>query len=222
MLYLLAFVDSEIEVDKVAKLSIGNRDARLLQLRVLLFGNRLQNVAQCPKCTETLEWEMEVSDIQLNSLPLTTPSDAFHLEVEDFKVQFRLLNSEDMIKASSWPAYQEDPKKILTDCILNIQKAGKDFQADPIPERILEAINNQMPKLDPQANINIGLNCPACEHHWENPFDIVTYLWTEIDNKVKHILEEIFVLARAFGWSEKDILSMSPKRRQIYLAMLRS
>ena len=31
-----------------------------------------------------------------------------------------------------------------------------------------------------------------------------------------------FVLARAFGWSERDILHLSPQRRQIYLEMLRS
>ena len=61
--------------------------------------------------------------------------------------------------------------------------------------------------------------CPACGHDASITFDVVSYLWNEIDEWAKRVLVEVHVLAAAYGWSERDVLALSPRRRRLYLEM---
>ena len=79
-----------------------------------------------------------------------------------------------------------------------------------------------MDAADPQANIEIPLKCVECEHGWNALFDIVSYLWTELDSWAQRTLNEIHLLASAYSWSESAILSLTPARRQLYVSMVRA
>jgi hypothetical protein len=77
-----------------------------------------------------------------------------------------------------------------------------------------------MLEADPQAEIILRLTCPACGHQWELLFDIADFFWTEIAVQAQRLLREIDTLARAYGWTEREILSLPAQRRQSYLEML--
>ena len=98
--------------------------------------------------------------------------------------------------------------------------AGEVCTIDNLPESIIQTINQQIEELDPQAEIRINLTCPECSHRWEVFFDITSFLWTEIDEWAGRMLQTVHKLARACGWTEKDILNLSPIRRQLYLGMV--
>ena len=83
-----------------------------------------------------------------------------------------------------------------------------------------DAIAAEMEKADPQANVQLALDCADCGHRWLSGFDIVPFLWSEIDNWARRVLREVCALASAFGWREADILAMSAGRRQLYLQMI--
>lgn len=205
----------------MAGLSIGERDKRLLQLREWMFGSCLQNTASCPKCLTPVEWETDLKTLQLQNLTEVV-SKEYNLEVDGFTLCFRLPNSNDLLKAASDHGYYTNPKKLLSECILEVQREQHNYETGDLPDAVLEALSQRMGEEDPQADIQMSVNCPACSHNWEAPFDVMSYLWIEVDNWAKHILQEVYVLARACGWSEHDILSMSAQRRQLYLEMLRS
>jgi hypothetical protein len=76
-----------------------------------------------------------------------------------------------------------------------------------------------MAQHDPDADVRITLACPACGDRSQAHFDIVSYLWSELDDWAQRVLADVHVLARAYGWSEDAILALSPSRRQIYLEM---
>lgn len=78
----------------------------------------------------------------------------------------------------------------------------------------------KMAEADPQADVQLDADCPACEHRWREPFDIASFLWTEISVLARRLLLEVHQLASAYGWSESDILALSPARRNAYLEML--
>ena len=67
-LNLLSIACPEIDIDSVAKLSIGDRDARLLLLREWLFGPRLINITDCPECSMRIEWDTDIKDIRLQPI----------------------------------------------------------------------------------------------------------------------------------------------------------
>jgi len=66
----------------------------------------------------------------------------------------------------------------------------------------------------------LELSCPVCRQNWRLSFDIGAFLWAEINSLAKRLLREVHTLARAYGWREADILSMSATRRQAYIELV--
>ena len=77
-----------------------------------------------------------------------------------------------------------------------------------------------MARHDPDADVSIAFECPACGAAWLSRFDIVSYFWGELDDWAQRLLAEVHALARAYGWSEAAILALSPTRRRFYLEMV--
>lgn len=75
---------------------------------------------------------------------------------------------------------------------------------------------------DPQADLQLALCCPQCEHAWQPPFDIARFLWQELHAWALNLLREVDALAQAYHWTEADILGLSPRRRQAYLELCAS
>lgn len=50
-------------------------------------------------------------------------------------------------------------------------------------------------------------------------FDIGAYLWEEVDAWADRTLRDVHLLAASYGWSERDILDLSPARRGRYLEL---
>jgi hypothetical protein len=74
--------------------------------------------------------------------------------------------------------------------------------------------------MDPQAEVRVAVTCPACHHPWSTVFDIVAYLWSEIDDWARRLLSEVDVLASSYGWNESAILGMTARRRRLYLEII--
>lgn len=199
----------------VVQWPVGTRDGLLIQFREQFFGDRTVNNAVCPACSETLEWEMKTSDL-LSQKPVEwVDIPVFSAIFEAFSLQFRLPNSADFLGD-----IPDKPFQLIRNCIISAQKKGKGCDVDTLPENILQLIESRMETEDPNANLIFNLNCPTCSYRWQVVFDILTYLWKELDAWARQRLQEVFILARAFGWSEHDILSMNAKRRQFYLEMI--
>ncbi len=77
-----------------------------------------------------------------------------------------------------------------------------------------------MGEADPQAVVDLAMDCPSCGQAWTLPFDICSYLWSEVEDLVQRLFREIHALALAYGWTEREILGMSPLRRRVYLDMV--
>jgi len=217
---LLAKACSVSNPDQLFHLSIGDRDARLLRIREWMFGYTLRNKVNCPKCAETIEWETNTRDLHLKSYSQDLSVKKFYLESNDYSVQFRLPDSLDLFEITKEPKSEDSGKKMISNCILTITKNDIKCVPDDLPLSVWEALSDRMSEEDPQADIRMNLTCPACRHDWEANFDIAGYLWTEINNWARRILAEVSLLAKAFSWSEQDLLNMSPYRRQLYIELL--
>ena len=86
--------------------------------------------------------------------------------------------------------------------------------------RILAEIEREMLEMDSQADVHLEFDCPACSAKWSAVFDILAFLWGELDAWAQRLLLEVHSLASAYGWREADILEMSATRRSIYLNMV--
>ena len=218
---LLEAVYPEQSVEALAQLSIGERDARLLQVRQVFFGPRITSTTLCPRCSERLEWESDVADLCVKEGNTSTAD--LCVEAETYRLTFRLPNSRDLLALSSERhGNNERRKHLLERCLLEAYSSrGESLRIEQLPETALQAMVREMESADPQSNLQVSLTCPACGHHWEGLFDIVSFLWAEINNWAQRTLQTVHLLARAYGWREGDILAMGPTRRQIYLDMVK-
>jgi hypothetical protein len=217
-LTLLAAAWPDTPPDVLAGLSIGQRDARLLTLRESIFGPHLASLAICPDCSESLELSFDVADIRV--APEIEPAAELTASIEGYEVRFRLPNSRDLVAASNEAISDTMCQVLLQRCLLAVIHDDKAQPVNQLPTHIEQAIVERMANCDAQADIELTFTCPACEHQWQARFDIVSYLWTELDAWVCRILREVHVLASAYGWREDDILALGPRRRQIYLDMI--
>jgi hypothetical protein len=229
-LTLLATAWPETPGSHFSQLSIGQRDAFLLTLRERLFGPRLSGVAKCPQCDERLDLTFQVADIRA---PLPTTDDVaaiaaqtnqvWRVTVDDVQLQFRLPNSADLLAVVAVGDAAAIRQELLRRCVLSVEKDGTDTTAHflaNLPDDVAQALAAQMEAADPQGNVQLALDCPTCGHPWLQAFDILTYLWNEIDDWAQRTLREVHLLASAYGWNEREILDMSARRRQHYLEMV--
>jgi hypothetical protein len=216
-LIVLAAAFPEMSSDTIAELSIGTRDMFLLLVRERLFGARLVNNAVCPQCSEWIEWEQDISDIIVEGSDRSTVQQ-FSLERDEYLLSFRLPNSNDMAEIESCST-ADALQQLLRRCILSAEHAGTACNTDQLPEPVIQALNQRIEELDPQAEVRINLTCPNCSHNWDVFFDIASFLWTEINEWAHRMLQTVHKLAQAYGWTEQEILNLSPVRRQLYLGM---
>ena len=224
-LILLAAASPDAPPETLAKLSVGRRDARLLELREELFGSRLLALAGCPQCGQQIELSFETAEIRADAD--SAPPDNLTISSGHYIAEFRLVNSEDLAAVADLTGEQAGvaaaTQMLLSRCLLKVRLKGRrQTVARPgdLPPALVATIAEEMEKADPQANVQLDLVCGDCGHRWLSPFDIVSFLWTEIDSWARRLLREVCLLASVFGWREADILAMSPERRSLYLEMM--
>jgi hypothetical protein len=220
-LLLLARAFPDMQMESLAGLCIGRRDALLLSLRDQIFGPNLACVTACRSCGEQMELDFCSRDIMmLDGLDDTDLSGPFSLTMDGFEVKYRLPNSLDLLAIGGNKEVSFARHILIERCLLNACKEGQEVRADQLPPVIGNAISECMSQLDPQADLRLEMNCPSCGRSWLEIFDIVSFFWKEISAWAQRIFRDVGTLAGFYGWSEKDILAMSGYRRQIYLDMV--
>jgi hypothetical protein len=211
---LLAAASGE-PAEGIARLPVGERDRRLLVLREGAFGSRLECETACPACGARLELELTAAEIRLPPLDIQ-PSD-LRMADDGTVLTFRLPDSADVAAARGSP---RDPEEILLSrCVVAATHQGAAVDGAALPSAVRERLSDRMAELDPQADLQLHLTCPGCTHSWQSAFDPAGFLLAEIDAWAARVLVEVDRLARAYGWSEREILALSPLRRRRYLEL---
>ena len=216
---LLAAAYPELSLEQLKELPIGQRDLRLLALREALFGQRLNCLTSCPSCSERLELTFDITQLRAVS-PDAAFIETYSVTVRDCEVRFRLPNSEDLSYIADLLDAAQARQILFERCVQSASREGSPLSAGELPEEIVLATAERMAEIDPQADMQIALTCPACSQQWSTPFDIVSYLWIEINAWAVRTLHEIHRLASTYGWREADILALSPMRRRLYLELI--
>jgi len=189
----------------------------LLRLRASTFGSHMAGLVRCLDCGEWLELSFDVEDILVEPEPELAGVTSFSLM--GFDVTIRLPNSLDLMQSmdEDIPAMRQ---RLIELCIKGVDGVGREMHADQLPKEVVDEAIDRMAKADPQGDIRLDLVCPFCGCKSQSTFDIVSFFWSEINARASRLVEEVHILAQAYGWSESEILALSPWRRQIYLDLV--
>jgi hypothetical protein len=222
----LALLDAawpEVGTGDWARAPIGQRDCGLLGLHESLFGGELGTTTRCPRCTERLESSFAVDDIRVRAPAAPAIQPPRQLSEQDYEIDYRLPTSEDLLEIlASGIDTEAATRELLRRCVLNAQQANQPIDPITLPLPILARLGEQMSREDPEAEMCLRLTCPSCGHAWRASFDVASYLWSELEEWAHRMLADIHTLAGAYGWSERQILALSPARRQLYVEMVRA
>jgi hypothetical protein len=213
-LALLAAACPDSDTDALASLNIGERDRQLLRLREAVFGPRMSAVATCPRCHEVLEFEVAVADLQAPGAAAETPLSVDH---GDWHFDLRVPDSRDLIAAADEPEHAEHV--LFARSVVTATRAGSPIDAAAVPDAVRAAVAERLAAADPQADLQLALTCTNCSFNWHATLDIVSFFWVELDAWAGRLLRDVHALASAYGWSERDILALSPTRRRHYLRL---
>lgn len=211
-LLLCAWARPDVPADQLPHLPLGTVNEALLRLRRALFGTQLQAQVTCERCGEALEIGLTV-DVLLPASPDPAISPVLQLE-EGFK--FRLLDSADLASVVGMADAHAAAERLLERCGLPRS------QDTVLTEDIRMRIEAWLEASDPLADLRLKLSCEACGHGWTAALDPATWLWDEVQHRAHGLLAQVHTLARAYGWTESQVLALSPQRRSVYLDMVQA
>ncbi|GGP52377.1 T4 family baseplate hub assembly chaperone [Saccharothrix coeruleofusca] len=200
--------------ERSAELAVGARDRLLFELRRALFGERLTGRLACPACGTEQEFDFDVANVLR-----TPPATGQELEVEagGWRVRLRLPTSADLLAAAADPPAAK--AVLLARCALAVRRDGRPVPDTP-PAEVVDLLATAVAEADPAADVRVAMPCVECGQRNTATVDIVSHLWAELDTWARTLLLEVHALARAYGWTEPEVLALSPTRRRHYLELV--
>jgi hypothetical protein len=206
-------------------LTVGDREALLLQLRRLTFGDDLPCTVSCPapSCGERLELPLRVGDLLLPPYP---PQPRRHQRTwtsggTAVQVGFRLPTGADQ-EAAAAAAAAGDPAAgaslLLRRCVEDLDPPGG--PPETLPEDLLARLDATVAALDPQAELRLSVRCARCGLEFSTVLDAGGCLYEEVSLHARHLYQGVHLLALHYHWGERELMGMTARERSRYLGLL--
>lgn len=180
-------------------LPLAERDRRLLAVRAGTFGPMLPTRVTCPNCGMELEMDLDVRQLAAALPPDKGGSGDGRL---------RPLSSRDLAAVSGMEAVE-------------MARTLRARLAETAEGDDAETLDRQIEEVAEQAELAARVACADCGAEWYETLDVPAHVWADVETAALRLLGEVAELASAFGWSEREVLSLTPARRAAYLARAR-
>ena len=212
----------------VPRLTVGDREALLLQLRSLTLGDMLESLVSCPQpeCGAVMQVDLDVRDVLLPEYDGPQPEHELTWQHRDTEVlvRLRLPCASDLDDVSALAAADPDmaATTLLGACVRELRLDGSPTPLTALDDVVVAELERHLAELDPQAEIELELVCSECALPFVVPFDAGAFLLQEVDERAAQLLLDVHTLALHYHWQERDILDLDPARRARYLDLIAS
>lgn len=204
--------DALLGGEATAPRGLGARNLGLLALRNTLFDRRWALRSACPACATECEFTVDCVSLteQLGACPV---EERTAVEWEGQTLSARPPTVDDLVSAARAADVTGAVQTLLLRCLDGA--AGL-----PIEDCAIEGLEAQLEALDPAASIAFELRCIGCGHDWSSLLDVGEALSAELQRAAERTLTDVDALARAYGWTEAEVMQLSPIRRAAYLQLV--
>ncbi len=213
---LLASTHPEWEAEQVSGLALGEREALLLEIRRATFGDVLGARTVCPACAAELAVEVPAALLRRDG-DAVRAAQSFELEVGPVSLTIRPLDGAVLARAAAEPDAESCRLALVAGCITGARGPSGPLGLSELPPDVVEAAGEAIVERDPRSEVTVALTCVGCGHDWQARFDAGLFLWEELAAMSIRLVDDVDVLARAYHWSEAEILAMSSSRRRRYV-----
>lgn len=173
---------------EAANAPVSDRDLALFELYNAMFGETVAFVHACEECGEMLEGELALSQV----------IDAARAAKPD--VGMRAPTSREIAELAGGA----DVHRVLRACL------GR-----PVDDA--DAAQAEIEAAFPHISVELPLTCPECGAEQTVKLDIAQFMWPELERIANRWFDDVHRLARAYGWTEREIAELPPHRRAQYL-----
>ncbi|MGK2914865.1 MAG: hypothetical protein ACSLE5_10535 [Porticoccaceae bacterium] len=202
-LLLVASALPGCSLPELAEMPLARRDQQLLALHRAMFGPGLPGYVDCPACNTRLEFTLDAETL---GAEVSSGGDTF-IEIDGLRI--RRPTSRDLASVID----AADPPYRLAQRLC----ADADGELPVLTPAQVSLVESALEQADAATDIALNFCCAHCDAGWQTGFDIGDYLWREIDARAQGLLADVHTLARAYGWSERDVLALSDARRAAYI-----
>jgi hypothetical protein len=181
--------------DELARLPIGQRDACVLPLALAV----LEATAPCPACGDATEFSLSAETLARSEATVPAPTD----------VAWRSPDSRDVAAAAAAPDAAAAERILLERC------AAPELSAEERAE-----VCSAMAAADPLAEVLVDVECPSCATVFVADLDVAAFVWAGVQARALRLLRDVDTLARAYGWTETEVLALGDRRREAYLELV--
>jgi hypothetical protein len=199
----------------------GRTNAGVLALREAMIGPDLAATASCPGCGTRVEFA--VGAVGLRAQTAVGDGGAVEVaeyggtvDVGEYVVEWRPPTPDDLLETAG---AAEPAWALRRRCLVVASATGDPVDPTAVPADLLARAEAAMAEADPLAEVLVGLTCPECGTAFESDLDLGSFVWAEVEARARRVLHEVDTLARAYGWTEGDVLSLSDSRRSTYLRL---
>ncbi len=175
--------------------------AALIAVHSELLGPVLSVVVTCAACDAELS-----TDLDLSALPTGSAMSTVALSIGP--VDVRPLRPVDLLAA----ARAADPRDRLLAAM--IDSPGRLTDAD------LAAVDETAETQAGAAGVVLAMTCPECGAIERAGVDVADLVRRRVGQWAEDRLTEVDALARAYGWTEEQVLGLAPTRRARYLELV--
>lgn len=186
------------------KLSLTDYECALAGLRQSEAGDTISSAPECSQCHERMELSFSLGEL-LDGVLQTAASEASPL-LQGTGIA-RLPSAGD---AASCEGEHDAPAQMLASWIPAGLPAWQQRKADAALERALPLLSRL-----------IEAPCATCGAPIVAQFHLPGFVVTELIWRTRSVFLDVHLLARGYGWNEREILDLPRSRRRRYAALLR-
>jgi len=183
-------------------------------MHIDLCGPQVQFEIACPRCGARLEFGWDLRQAVLEA----SPSRVFEAQLDGLQVRVRMPSSADVMAIEGATSVVEGEDLLWRRCVSAQTPDGTLISGSELTPVQRAQVERSMDEAGVQSDVHFDLSCAECGASWDAPLDAGQLLWMELARSAQQALIHVDALARRYGWSEAQILGMSPRRRELYLA----
>lgn len=203
--------------DELARLTVGDRERLLLALCSRLLGAETDLVVVCPSCKSIVEVPIRFRDL-VSAQPDTSDRRCV-LATRDgsWAAEVAPPTGEDLERTLGLG--EKSARALLEACLTALFDAqGQAVARETLPEDCEAELAEKLLSLDPLAECRIAVECPHCAASFETLLDGYALLKGAVGSS-SALYGDVYRMARAYHWSEADILALPLAKRAQYLAI---
>ena len=202
--------------DRATALDLPVGEAAALEVAAFTsaYGQVADCAAECPGCAESLDLTVDLRAIPSVDASTTT------VDVAGRSFTVKAPTIREVLVAAG----VTDPgSSLLAACLREFgSDSSHDGSAidagtlDPDTATVVDAV---IERLSGAAATVLVTTCPGCGADVRAGLDPGELLWAAVSAAAHRLLGQVAALAAAFGWTERDVLGLPPRRRAAYLAI---